>query len=541
MKKLFLFLLFVPLVSFGQTKESIELCFALQSSSFSSNLEAENALSRILNTIGAKKNFVVSSCSDIDNAVAVSYKGVRYILYDRDFLNRLNNSSNDWFGLTVLAHEVGHHINGHSVDILLALGDVVESKSLEKRRKQELEADEFAGFVLAKLGAPLNQIKSNIASISSEADDSYSTHPSRQKRLNAIQTGYLNGSDQVSIVKNDNIYLEKQNTAEIDIYSIDYDIFPLDEEKASDLINSAIEDNDLKKYNSAGKKLELSYSYGGDYTKFIDYLYYAASSYVNGKNFRAALKPYLFLYKRGYTGITKRYFMTGNSRKNKGEVLEFSEEEYDLFKSSNLYINPRIEISKSRYPEIVKNIALIYSQLGNNDKAMKFVSYARKENPTDLDLILTEANLYIQLDENEKFESLMRQAIVQDPNNPTLYFNIGVINAQKGNISLAKDYYLKTIDLDPTFESAYLNLVTIILQGENAIVEEMNSLGTSRADNNRYDQLVKIRENLYWECVNPLEKLISINGNNTEAIKTLMNIYGTLGNNEGFKRMKKKL
>ena len=37
---------------------------------------------------------------------------------------------------------------------------------VEKRRKQELEADEFAGFVLAKLGAPLNQIKSNIASIS---------------------------------------------------------------------------------------------------------------------------------------------------------------------------------------------------------------------------------------------------------------------------------------------------------------------------------------------------------------------------------------
>jgi tetratricopeptide (TPR) repeat protein len=541
MKKLLLVLLFIPLVSFGQTKESIELCFALQSSSFSSNLEAENALSRILNTIGAKKNFVVSSCSDIDNAVAVSYKGVRYILYDRDFLNRLNNSSNDWFGLTVLAHEVGHHINGHSIDILLALGDVVESKSLEKRRKQELEADEFAGFVLAKLGAPLNQIKNNIASISSEADDLYSTHPSRQKRLNAIQTGYLNGSDQVSIVKNDNIYLEKQNTAEIDIYSIDYDIFPLDEEKSSDLVNSAIEDNDLKKYNSAGKKLELVYSYGGDYDRNIDYLYYAASSYVNGKNYRAALTPYLFLYKRGYRGITKTYYMTGNSRKNKGEVVELSEEEYDLYKSTNLYINPRIEMSESKYPEIVKNIALIYSQLGNNDKAMKFVSYARKENPTDLELILTEANLYIQLDENEKFESLMNQAIAQDPNNPTLYFNLGVINAEKGNISLAKDYYLKTIKLDPTFESGYLNLVALILEGESKIIDETNSLGNSRADNNRYDQLKIMRENLYWECVNHLENLISINGNNIEAINTLMNIYGTLGNVEGFKRMKKKL
>ena len=198
-------------------------------------------------------------------------------------------------------------------------------------------------------------------------------------------------------------------------------------------------------------------------------------------------------------------------------------------------------MSESKYPEIVKNIALIYSQLGNNDKAMKFVSYARKENPTDLELILTEANLYIQLDENEKFESLMNQAIAQDPNNPTLYFNLGVINAEKGNISLAKDYYLKTIKLDPTFESGYLNLVALILEGESKIIDETNSLGNSRADNNRYDQLKIMRENLYWECVNHLENLISINGNNIEAINTLMNIYGTLGNVEGFKRMKKKL
>jgi len=34
-----------------------------------------------------------------------------------------------------------------------------------------------------------------------------------------------------------------------------------------------------------------------------------------------------------------------------------------------------------------------------------------------------------------------------------------------------------------------------------------------------------------------IEKLVSIN-KNQEAVKTLMNIYGTLGNNEGFKQMK---
>ena len=91
--------------------------------------------------------------------------------------------------------------------------------------------------------------------------------------------------------------------------------------------------------------------------------------------------------------------------------------------------------------------------------------------------------------------------------------------------------------MDPNFESGYLNLVSLILQGESSIVEEMNGLGTSRADNARYDELKTERENLYKECVPILEKLVNIN-QNQEAVKTLMNIYGTLGNTEGFKKMK---
>ena len=185
----------------------------------------------------------------------------------------------------------------------------------------------------------------------------------------------------------------------------------------------------------------------------------------------------------------------------------------------------------------MKNIALIYAQIGDNEKAMGAVKLARMEDPKDLNLILTEANLYIQLEETERFGELMKEAIAQDPNNATLYFNLGVVNAQNGNTEEAREYYEKTIELDSNYESGYLNLVSLILQGESGIVEEMNGLGTSRADNVRYDELKLKREELYRECVPVLEKLVELN-KNQEAIKTLMNIYGTLGNNEGFKRMK---
>ena len=53
----------------------------------------------------------------------------------------------------------------------------------------------------------------------------------------------------------------------------------------------------------------------------------------------------------------------------------------------------------------------------------------------------------------------------------------------------------------------------------------------------KYDELKELRENLYKECVPILQDLISIN-NNIEAIRTLMNIYGTIGDNSGYMEMK---
>ena len=193
MKKLLFLLVFIPLVSFGQdygnSADAIKLCSVLQTNNFGTDVEAEKGLDRILSVIGASKRFVLQPCDNINNAVATSYKGIRYILYDRDFMSSIN-SGNNWGNLFILAHEVGHHINGHSLDLVLYAADVVEPETLANQRKQELEADEFAGFILAKLGGPISAANEIISKISTNSDDSYSTHPSRDKRISSVRKGY---------------------------------------------------------------------------------------------------------------------------------------------------------------------------------------------------------------------------------------------------------------------------------------------------------------------------------------------------------------
>ena len=176
MKKIILIILvFTTSVSFsqdyGNKADALKLCTTIQSKSFTTDIKAENALEKILNVIGASKRFVLQPCNNINNAVATSYKGIRYILYDMDFMNTINNGNN-WGNLFILAHEVGHHINGHSLDLVLYVSKTVDPVTLVQSRKQELEADEFAGFILAKLGGDIAEVNKLINKISSNKDDS---------------------------------------------------------------------------------------------------------------------------------------------------------------------------------------------------------------------------------------------------------------------------------------------------------------------------------------------------------------------------------
>ncbi len=299
------------------------------------------------------------------------------------------------------------------------------------------------------------------------------------------------------------------------------------------IITSAIGDNETENFNSAAKKLKMVYDINEE--KNAEYLYYAASSAVNSSDYPLALEYYEVLRDIKYEGIETKFYITEVSSGNEIEIN--SETEFQLLQKSKDYSNPREEETESKFPEIVKNIALIYKELGQNDKALAAIEAARSSNPDDVGLIITAANIYFELDNKEAFKLAMSEAIEKEPNNPVLYYNLGVVSGELGEKDVAISYYEKSIDLDPTNENSYLNLVALILDGEQDIVDQMNSLGTSRADNQKYDELKELRENLYKECVPILQDLISIN-NNVEAIRTLMNIYGTIGDNTGFMEMK---
>ncbi len=318
-----------------------------------------------------------------------------------------------------------------------------------------------------------------------------------------------------------------KHTADIDKLTNDFTI---------EAVNKAIDENQNENYVKAAELLILVYNVDQD--KNRDYLYYAASSAVNGGDYDSALAYYQELRDLDYTGSVEKFYATETET---GEEIELSAENYVLFQKLKAYSNFRTEMTESKLPEIVKNIALIYIQQKQNDLAIGAIKEARAVNPLDIGLILTEADLYIQLGDKKKFTDLMKEAIEKDPNNHILYFNLGVITAEQGDRAKARAYYETAIELNSSYAASYLNLAALILDEEPELVEKMNSLGNSRADNIKYEQFQKQREGLFLEAVPVLEKLTEIDPSNVEALNTLKNIFGTIGDAANFKKMKEKL
>jgi hypothetical protein len=142
-----------------------------------------DVIKEIIDVVGLQPRFQVQE-ADVENAAAVIYGGQRYILYNRQFLAAVNNAvKTDWAAISILAHEIGHHLNGHT----LSRGG--------SNPGDELEADEFSGFVLRKMGASLAEAQAAISLLSQER--SSHTHPGRSVRLASISKGWYNADEQI--------------------------------------------------------------------------------------------------------------------------------------------------------------------------------------------------------------------------------------------------------------------------------------------------------------------------------------------------------
>ncbi|MBW8244712.1 tetratricopeptide repeat protein [Muricauda oceani] len=328
-----------------------------------------------------------------------------------------------------------------------------------------------------------------------EPDNNYLSYPST----------YYNSSKKNSATTGSNNYQNTRNFNSTDYISYDtnesyknrhLELFQYNEALMIRNVNAAVDENNQGNYNRAGGLLVRAFQYSAGLEKI--YLYYAASSYVNGGNYEMALKYYLISIDKGISSLEKK-----------------------------------------QRQEIYKNSAIIYYRLGEFKEAIKYFKIAKKENPRDINLILNEANCYHKLGNKYKFKSLMEEAVKIDNNNPDLWYNIGVINMEQGNLQEARKAYKRALEINPSYLNAIINLSTTYINEGNLLIDEMNALGSSRNDIRRFDELRLQKDKLFGKGADILESYLRLNSGDRSVIYQLKSIYGAMGDRKNYERLEK--
>ena len=160
------------------------------------DIRVQQVADEIVSHTGMTSNFVAAPANIKTTMAYIDQSGKRILLYNPGFIEKASHRAcKDWGITGVIAHEIGHHLKGHDLR-----GKTANPQQLE------LEADDFAGFVLYRLGATLEQAQRATAQLTQLEDTA--THPGRGRRLDAIKAGWLRAR---AIASDESFYDEQRN------------------------------------------------------------------------------------------------------------------------------------------------------------------------------------------------------------------------------------------------------------------------------------------------------------------------------------------
>lgn len=137
----------------------------------------------ICRAVSLTQNFAVYE-GDVPAAEARLIGNQRQIIYNDRWLRQAELSQQQGVPvLVVLAHEIGHHLNGHTLDVVPS--DVQGAPRF--RIREELEADVFAGGIIARLRYPY---EAGLPAFNGADPTATVDHPSRSERLSNFVGGW---------------------------------------------------------------------------------------------------------------------------------------------------------------------------------------------------------------------------------------------------------------------------------------------------------------------------------------------------------------
>jgi len=238
------------------------------------------------------------------------------------------------------------------------------------------------------------------------------------------------------------------------------------------------------------------------------------------------------------------------------KVVAIAKSGFNKIDTNNLNNAAIMSMSAKDYPKVVElNRRLIelkptneayhlnklkaFSNLDDKDGYIKELELSKSQCTDCIGVIFEEVNYYINSGENDKLLASLNKAIESDPKNSTLQYIKGYSLAESNDLDGAKAAYGTAIELDSNNTDAYVNISGIYMKETNEIIDQMNDLGFSSADQAKHKKLKAQRKEVYKEALPFLERSLKLDPENKSIASALMTVYYELGDTDKWKEAKK--
>lgn len=236
---------------------------------------------------------------------------------------------------------------------------------------------------------------------------------------------------------------------------------------------------------------------------------------------------YLKVLDLGFKNIS----WTGFYVKNNARVAFPDKKTLDIFILTGEAKEP--ERTKSQEEQYwVQTIALyleakdVQPNQGWDTKVESFLKKARERFPNNGVLLNVELQIFLDKKDYEGAMANLLKASDREPNNPLYLYNIGYLyHKEKKDVAKGIEFYEKALVADPSYADALYMRGLIFVDESNALVESMNKLTRSAADQKKWDELDKKKKSLLASAIPYFEKSYKINPDDIATLDALREVY----------------
>lgn len=291
----------------------------------------------------------------------------------------------------------------------------------------------------------------------------------------------------------------------------------------------------------------------------VSYQSYMKAKELDSKGeFKSDIEKYTTAIGEGYYNKGVQYY---NEQKYKDAALNF-EQAFNIGSSVNrvdtsALVNAAIaaslgnenQLARGYYtklismgvqkPDIYASLSEIYKAEGDTAMALQTVAQGRKLFPEDFNLLIAETNIFLASNEKEKAMGDLETALKMDSSNPSIFFAVGTIYDQMGDIAKATSAYENAIKIKPDYFEANYNLGALYVNQAAEILDKANDLPLDavaqyEAEKAKADQMLE-------KSLPYLERANELLPEDVPTMVSLKEIYTRLGMTEKLELINTKL